>query len=124
MNEDLFGHDAKRALDRGLDGISASSAQRLARGRAQAIARHAWTRSSPGPVGAFRGLSVVIANGRTAIATGLLLAAVVAGGVLWYGTTDSVGEVAETDAALLGDELPPEAYLDEGFERWLKRSSL
>ena len=30
-------------------------------------------------------------------------------------------EVAEIDAQMLVDELPPTAYLDRGFDTWLKR---
>ncbi len=30
-------------------------------------------------------------------------------------------EVAEIDAQMLVDELPPSAYLDRGFDTWLKR---
>lgn len=29
----------------------------------------------------------------------------------------------EADALLLGSELPPEAYVDQGFDTWLKHSS-
>ena len=29
----------------------------------------------------------------------------------------------EIDSALLADELPPDAYLDRGFQAWLERSS-
>jgi hypothetical protein len=31
--------------------------------------------------------------------------------------------LAEVDAGLLTDELPINAYLDKGFDSWLKRSS-
>jgi len=31
-------------------------------------------------------------------------------------------DIEETDAAILASELPIEAYLDEGFQAWLKHS--
>ncbi|TMH18595.1 MAG: DUF3619 family protein [Betaproteobacteria bacterium] len=31
-------------------------------------------------------------------------------------------DIEETDAAILSSELPIEAYLDRGFQAWLKRS--
>jgi hypothetical protein len=33
------------------------------------------------------------------------------------------GEYAAIDSALLADDLPPEAYLDDGFEAWLQFAS-
>ena len=31
-------------------------------------------------------------------------------------------EIAETDAAILTSDLPIEAYVDRGFQNWLKHS--
>ena len=35
----------------------------------------------------------------------------------------AVSELEETDAALLASDLPIDAYLDRGFQNWLKTSS-
>jgi hypothetical protein len=35
----------------------------------------------------------------------------------------TVDEAEEIDSALLTSELPINAYLDQGFDAWLKRSS-
>jgi hypothetical protein len=46
-------------------------------------------------------------------------------GLLFYQqwqTVKQTREVEETDAALLTSELPIEAYLDRGFQRWLTSS--
>jgi hypothetical protein len=46
-------------------------------------------------------------------------------GLLFYQhwqTVQQTREVEETDAALLTSELPIEAYLDRGFQRWLTHS--
>ena len=37
--------------------------------------------------------------------------------------TQTVQEIEEIDAAVLTGELPIDAYLDKGFDAWLKRSS-
>jgi hypothetical protein len=47
------------------------------------------------------------------------------GGVVSYQywqTAQQARDIEETDAALLASELPIEAYLDRGFQAWLKRS--
>jgi hypothetical protein len=49
----------------------------------------------------------------------------VVGGVLSYQywqTVQQARDIEETDAAILTSELPIEAYLDRGFQAWLKRS--
>jgi hypothetical protein len=39
-----------------------------------------------------------------------------------YWQTQQARDIEETDAAILSSELPIEAYLDQGFEAWLKHS--
>ena len=41
----------------------------------------------------------------------------------WQNGSSPASEMAEIDAGLLSDELPINAYLDKGFDSWLKRSS-
>ena len=50
---------------------------------------------------------------------------VIAGGVYFYDywtILQQASEIAELDSALLGSDLPVAAFLDKGFENWLKRS--
>jgi hypothetical protein len=44
-------------------------------------------------------------------------------GVMYWQRAVPNGDIAEIDASLLTGELPIDAYLDSGFEAWLKRSS-
>ena len=44
-------------------------------------------------------------------------------GVLYWQGAGPFNGLAEIDAYLLTDELPINAYLDKGFDSWLKRSS-
>lgn len=49
---------------------------------------------------------------------------VVAGGAYFYDywkVMQRASEIAEIDAQLLGSDLPFDAFLDSGFENWLKR---
>jgi hypothetical protein len=43
-------------------------------------------------------------------------------GVVYVNTSNVVSDIADIDAGLLTDELPISAYLDQGFDSWLKRS--
>lgn len=44
-----------------------------------------------------------------------------AGIVYWQSSNGAGGEMADLDARLLIDDLPIDAYLDKGFDSWLKR---
>ena len=47
------------------------------------------------------------------------------GGIIsfqYWQTAQQAHDIEETDAAILASELPIEAYLDRGFQAWLKRS--
>jgi hypothetical protein len=50
---------------------------------------------------------------------------IIVGGVYFYDywtVLQQASEIAELDSALLGSDLPIDAFLDKGFENWLKRS--
>lgn len=59
-------------------------------------------------------------NSRMLAATVVFIAAF-ACAVAWKSLTPAGSEVAEVDAGLLTDDLPINAYLDRGFDSWLKR---
>ena len=50
----------------------------------------------------------------------LVLVAALAGGGYWQ---LSRNDIADIDANLLASDLPIDAYLDQGFDQWLKRSA-
>lgn len=63
------------------------------------------------------------AGARHLVAISVLVAAL-AGIAYWQSQGNGVtNELAEIDTGLLTDELPINAYLDKGFDSWLKRSS-
>lgn len=122
MNESKFGHQIKQQLDQALD-LEAATVSRLKVARQQALARQrvsepvfvlAWAdavvgRLSGNPASA----SIVLAG------AALILALV---GIQYWQRAPSVEELAEIDAALLTSDLPINAYLDNSFDTWLKRS--
>jgi hypothetical protein len=109
-----------RYLDDGLDGIEPRVRERLAAARMNALAHYraqpVLGLAAPGNV-----VSWVTEHAPLTLAAAALVAAT-AGAVYWQSTRPANG-LAELDAYLLTDELPINAYLDKGFDSWLKRSS-
>ena len=105
-----------RYLDDSLDQLEPRVRERLAAARRDALAHY---RPQPatviGPV-----LAGWLTEHRLLLAAAALVAAT-AGVVYWQSTRPANG-LAELDAYLLADELPVNAYLDKGFDSWLKRS--
>lgn len=128
MNEHelKFGDNIRKALDESAAGLDADRVQRLRVARERAMARQ---KLAPEPVAGLAWAGNAI--GRFGGPTGFSLRVVVPAAVLVFGLfaiwgwqqNARVAEVEEIDAQLLTDELPPEAYLDKGFEAWLKKRS-
>jgi hypothetical protein len=122
MNEMQFGNKVRQVLNRGLAGVEPAAAERLRAARAQALARQraelspamAWADNAVGRVGGWGGLAW-----RIVLPVALLVAGVAA--VQYWQQNQRVAEIEALDAELLTDELPIDAYLDRGFQTWLKQ---
>lgn len=116
-----------RYLDHGADRVDAATRDRLAAARKAALSRYrerpqtlfglAWAGHAAGWMAEHRFSSTRL----LAAAAALLIA--VTGVAYWRSTMTSPHDIAEIDMNLLTDELPINAYLDQGFDSWLKRSS-
>jgi hypothetical protein len=105
-----------RHLDYGVERLDAGTVARLAAARARALDRYGQpARVGPGLLG------LRWSNVRQLAAISTIVLALV--GIAYWQSTAPVNELAEIDSFLLTDELPPSAYLDKGFDSWLKRSS-
>jgi len=121
MNEMQFGNRIRQILNGG-PALPADKAARLATARAQALQRQrpelapalAWADNVLGSLGGWSGVSLRVMA--PAIALIVSLAAI----YTWQ-QNQRVAEVEEIDAMLLTDELPIDAYLDRGFQNWLKK---
>jgi hypothetical protein len=122
MNERQFGNRIRQALNRRAAQIKPENLERLRAAREQALAVQKVAR--PAHALAAAGISGEI-GGWTGFSLRWLLpgAVLVAGLVAIYAWQQSfrVAEVEEVDSRLLTDDLPIDAYLDKGFQAWLKK---
>lgn len=128
MNEqDELGARISRLLDEGARDLAPQRSEELAAGRRNALARHeelrgasrGWMPAWAGPFSRFTEQSVL------GVRYLMPLAALILGlvGVVYMHTGTVSSDIADLDMGLLTDELPINAYLDQDFESWLKRSS-
>jgi Protein of unknown function (DUF3619) len=128
MNERELGRKIVQNLDGGLD-LTAEVCARLEASRARALA--AQRRAEPSPAAAALDEVAARLAGPSQWFTEVLLpvALLIVGLVglhYWEGSAQNAlfaTDPAELDAQLLKSDLPIDAYLDRGFEAWLKRSS-
>jgi len=129
-NERELARKIVQHLDYGADHLDPQTRTRLLRTRELALSHY---REKPEPVVGFAWaghpvmrIGVHRFDVRYVIAT-VVLIVVAAGGLLnlgyWQKATSRINELAEIDAGILADDLPINAYLDRGFDSWLKRSS-
>ena len=126
MNEQELAKKIVRHLDQGLGHVKQGTLYQLQSARMAALDRY---REAPQPVfglawagdAAFRLSHSRHFNARNMLALGLLLLSLI--GITYWQQAIQSSDLAEIDASLLTGELPINAYLDSGFEAWLKRSS-
>lgn len=111
-------------LDYGADHLEPRVRERLLTARKAALSSY---RAQPEPVlglawagqAAARIMEPSFYDVRNLIAITALVLAL--GGVAWW-QVSTPNDIADIDTSLLTDELPVNAYLDKGFDSWLKRS--
>ena len=123
MNEERYASRVRQALNHGLKDIPPASARRLEAARHLALSRQ----KQPAP-------RLVLANSdlprfhfnfasdnrylRQILAIFALLLGM---WISFYMDSNKyISEIEEVDSALLSDDLPPEAFLDNDFFEWLK----
>lgn len=120
-----FAQKISKILDQGTHELDAAAASRLLEARKEALAHfqekpvHAWA-----PEWVSNAVGRIIEPFNNHLKSGLVLLVLLAlltAFVAWNTFGQQGSEVADLDQALLTDELPINAYLDKGFESWLKR---
>ena len=117
-------------LDQGADDLRPGLAYRLQRARAEALARlsdaKAVSASAVAPA-YLAGTGTIAGGGRPFYVQGrfwLGVAIIAAGlfGAQQWRSYQLVKELVDIDAQILTSDLPIDAYVDRGFENWLKTS--
>jgi hypothetical protein len=120
MNEMHFGNRIRQVLNQGLR-LDARQAERLHAARERALAARrpepvgalAWADNVLGGFGGWSGLSF-----RLVAPLAALMVSVAA--LYTWQQNRVIADFAEIDSMLLTDDLPIDAYLDRGFQNWLK----
>lgn len=135
IRERRFAHEVRAALDAAADDLPTDITERLAAARRIALARKKAEVTVPVPQLAMPGphaplfdnddASPLHRAGAWLRRLGLIwtLVALAAGlmGIYHWQEQKRIEELADVDAAMLLDDLPPTAYADEGFHVFLKR---
>ena len=131
IHDDIFAKKITTYLDQGTADLKPGIAYRLQLARAEALARLA----DPVRVAEVRvavaqgsGASGTTGSGRGFWSSGRLwvgIALIVAAGFGFqqWQAYQQMNDLEETNAAILSSDLPIDAYLDRGFQNWLKRAS-
>jgi hypothetical protein len=121
MNEPQFGNRIRHLLNQGAP-LEAATSRRLRAARELALSRQkpesaqglAWAGGVLVRLGGLGGLSLRLVVPLMALAISLAA-------VYTWEQKQRAAEIEELDALVLTDELPIDAYLDRGFEAWLKK---
>jgi hypothetical protein len=122
--EHEFARKIAGVLDQGTRDLDRDTLAQLAAAREQALAG---IRVAPGWAPAWAGAWTGRIGGWTTGTRYVLPMAILLLGLMgiiyWQTGNGSGNELAEIDVRLLTDDLPIDAYLDKGFDSWLKRQS-
>lgn len=121
-----FAYRVKHALDQNLDNLPSSAADRLASARKIALSRKKPDAlrvrinqlAFAGQFGSYLHERISWL-GRVGVITPLLIGALVFVGLYEFEQEQRIAELAELDVAVLADDLPVSAYVDQGFNAYL-----
>jgi cytochrome c-type biogenesis protein CcmH/NrfG len=120
MNEMHFGNRIRQLLNQGLR-LNQTQSERLRAAREQALARQrpepapalAWADNVVGNLGGWSGVSFRLVAPLAALAISVAV-------LYTWQQNRVISDFEEIDAMLLTDDLPIDAYLDRGFQNFLK----
>lgn len=124
MNEERYAYRVRQALNHGLKDIPPAATRRLEAARHLALSRQKQplgqlAAAGVGHLGARFGGSIPYLKQILAI-----LALVLGMWISFYWhSVQYVTELEDVDSALLSDDIPPEAFMDNDFFEWLKDDS-
>lgn len=129
LDQDRFGRRLAACLDASAEDLPHDISERLRIARIQALGEYRTSRQAAATPLALAGASAVLTGGSdeerglwSRVVALIPLLALIAGLVALQilGSDQFTEELAEIDAAILTDDLPPDAYADPGFAQFLK----
>jgi hypothetical protein len=124
-----FAYKVRHALNENLNNLPATTTDRLAAARKAAVSRKkkgsplrvfSTQHAAAGHVGGFFSEPTAWLKS-ISVALPLLIGVMLFVGLYQYEQQQRISETAEIDAAVLSDELPLSAYLDNGFNAYLAK---
>lgn len=123
--EEQFARQICHMLDRSTEELDHGITERLRAARERALQHQHVAAISTAIVGAGGTALLGTDDEKHPLRTALAILALLLGVSLsyyWNGFTQA-GENEAIDSALLADDLPPNAYLDKGFQAWLEKEN-
>ncbi len=121
MKEERYASRVRQALNHGLNDIPPAASRRLEAARHLALSRQKQT--APEMVLAHGGSRSLSSPSHLPHLKQLMAIAALLLGMwisFYWQSTQYVSALEEVDSALLADDLPPEAFMDNDFFEWLK----
>ena len=125
MNEQRYAYRVRQALNHGLQDLPPAATRRLEAARHLALSRQKQAVSSLVLAGSSNHPAHWAGHHIPYLRQVLAVVALLLGmwiSFYWH-SVQYVTEIEEVDSALLSDDLPPEAFLDNDFFEWLKDDS-
>lgn len=122
MNEIRQASRIRQALNHSLQDISPAASRRLAAARHLALSKQKVAQTELVLAGVGPGLSGRVGGEMPYLRQVLAIAALLLGmwiAFYWH-STQYISELEAVDSALLADDIPPEAFLDDDLIEWLK----
>ena len=124
MKEERYASRVRQALNHGLNDIPPAASRRLEAARHLALSRQ--KQAAPEMVLAHSGSRSLSSQSHLPYLKQLMAIAALLMGMwisFYWQSTQYVSALEEVDSALLADDLPPEAFMDNDFFEWLKDDS-
>jgi len=124
MNEERYAYRVRQALNHGLKDIPPAASRRLEAARHLALSKQ--KQAAPQMVLAGKGMHTFKTGSHIPYLKQILSVIALLLGMwlsFYWHSVQYVTELQDVDSALLADDLPPEAFLDNDFFEWLKDDS-
>ncbi len=123
MNEERYAYRIRQALNHGLKDITPTATRRLEAARHLALARQKQAVGELATASQGQGTAITLGNRSlpTLLKQILPILALLLGmwiSFYWH-SLEYVTQLEDVDSALLTDDLPPEAFMDNDFLEWL-----